>query len=416
MKPPVHRPKCTGGALREPTKRLILTQKIIEKLPIPKSGRSNLYDEKVRDLGLRVESITGRKSFFWRRKIQGRPVFKAIGVFPSTSVNQARGHAHKLSGDLDVLKRNNFEGKNPFERPRGELTLAQLLEDYIDRQLRAKAKRPEIAEANARWMFSKYLAGWRQQKLNMVRRKDVVDLHGEIGKKYGHHTANRIIQLLRAMFYFAEDAELSSTANPARKIKLFYEGKRKRFVQEAEMPKLFAALKTETNPDVVDYVCLCLWTGARRSDILSARWQDISFPDHKWDIPDPKGDPYTAALAPEVITILKTRLSQRTNDNPWVFPSLTSECGHLVDLKGRWKALLQRAGIENLRQHDLRRTYASWQAKQGTSLQVVSKSLGHSSTAATEIYSRLDLRPIRQSVTTAVTAMVKASKKNVKQL
>jgi integrase len=404
--------------VRKPSERLAMTKRLIQALEIPEAGRRHIYDSNVRELGLRIEA-SGRKSFFWFRKVQGRGVFKSLGNFPATSIEEARGAAHTLSGDLDRLKRNDYEGKNPFDQPRGEPTLGALLDDYIERhikQKKGKTKRPEKAEKSARYMFDKYLAGWCNRKLSMIRRKDVIELHAKIGDAHGPYVANRIVQLLRTMFNHAADVELSCIANPARRISMFHEIKRKRFVQENEMPKLFAALKAEPNPDVVDYVCLCLWTGARRSDILSARWQDIVLDDNRWDVPDPKGEPYTIALAPEVITIFRNRLKNREGNNIWVFPSF-GRTGHIVDLKSRWKELLKRAGIENLRQHDLRRTYASWQAKQGTSLQIVSKSLGHASTAATEIYSRLDLEPVRESVTTAVAQMVKASKKKLtKQL
>jgi len=402
--------------MRRPTNRLLFGQKAIEKLPVPKSGRVHHYDAKVRDLGLRVEP-SGRKSFFWFKKVQGRPMFRAVGTFPATSVEQARGRAHELSGKLDVLKRNGFKGENFFERRRSEPTLGELLEDYIDRHLKQKAKRPEAAEARARWIFDTYLAGWRARKLGAIRRKeDVSALHAEIGEK--HHTiANRVIQLLRAMFNFARspDAELWTGENPAAKIKRFHGQPRDRFVQPDEMPRLFAALRKEPNRDFVDFVNLSLWTGARKSDVLSMRWQDVSLGDNRWSVPDPKADPYTVALTPEAVKILKDRLRTRRADNPWVFPSF-GKTGHVVDLKGRWKALLGRAGVTNLRQHDMRRTLGSWMAGAGVSLPIIGKSLGHKSIAATSIYARINIDPVRQAVTAATAAMIAASKKRPKML
>ncbi len=400
--------------MKKPTNRLLFSQKAVERLPVPKSGRVHHYDAKVRDLGLRVEA-SGRKSFFWFKKVQGRPTFRAIGVFPATTVEQARGQAHKLSGDLDVLKRNGFEGKNPFERPRGQLTLGELLDDYVNRHLKEHAKRPENAEASARWMFGRHLVGWRGRKLGAIRRKDVLDLHAEIGEQQGHTSANRVVQLLRAMYNFAKAAELWGGENPAARLKLFHEQSRGRFVQPDEMPRLFAALRKESNRDLVDFVNLSLWTGARKSDVLSMRWQDISLDDNRWDVPDPKGDPYAVPLTPEAVKILKDRLRTRRDNNPWIFPSFGGS-GHVVDLKGRWKALLERAGITNLRQHDLRRTHGSWLAGQGASLQVIGKSLGHKSPAATQVYARLDLDPVRRAVTAAGAAMIAASKKKPKML
>ena len=83
----------------------------------------------------------------------------------------------------------------------------------------------------------------------------------------------------------------------------------------------------------------------------------------------------------------------------------------MAEPKVAWKKVLEAAGIENLRLHDLRRTLGSWQARQGASLQVIGKSLGHRSQAATAIYSRLHIDPIRESVQSATTAMLEAGRK-----
>jgi integrase len=403
------------GKPRKPTERLAFTKRSLESLPIPTTGRRHIYDDNVRELGFRIES-SGRKTFFWFRKVRGRGRFKSIGIFPSTSIEQARGRAHELSGDLDKLKRNDFEGRNPFERPRGEPTLEGLLDDYIEKHLRLRAKNPDKASKDVRWMFGKYAAAWKGRKLSTVRRKDVLDLHHAVGENNGHYTANRLIQLFRALFNFAIRTEVWSGDNPASKIERFREDKRKRFLQPDEMPKLFAALKSEPNADVVDFVNLSLWTGARKNDIFTMSWQDVlPLENNKWSVPDPKGDPYVIALTIEAVNILKKRLSARKDDNHWVFPSF-GKSGHLVDLKGRWKELLKRAGIQNLRLHDLRRTLGSWQAGRGISLPIIGKSLGHKSVQATAIYAQLDLQPVREAVGAATRAMIAASKKKPKAL
>jgi integrase len=193
---------------------------------------------------------------------------------------------------------------------------------------------------------------------------------------------------------------------------MFGETKRKRFLQPDELARLFRAMRSEPNPDLVDYVNLSLWTGCRRSDVLSMRWQDVHLEDNRLDIPDPKAEPYSVPLTPEAIEILKRRLKKRRDDSPWVFPSIGAT-GHIVDLKKRWKELLKRAEITDLRQHDLRRTQGSWQAAQGTSLQVIGKSLGHASIQATAIYSQLQLDPVRESMAAANKQMGLAMRKRL---
>jgi integrase len=97
---------------------------------------------------------------------------------------------------------------------------------------------------------------------------------------------------------------------------------------------------------------------------------------------------------------------EHDSDSEWVLPSKKSASGHLEDPKRPWQDLLARAGIENLRLHDLRRTQGSYQAITGSSLHIIGKSLGHKSPSATELYSRLTTDPIRESMQRATDKML----------
>jgi integrase len=92
------------------------------------------------------------------------------------------------------------------------------------------------------------------------------------------------------------------------------------------------------------------------------------------------------------------RQRQKQLKSGFVFPSNLSKAGHIQDPKKAWKRLLAKAELSNLRIHDIRRTLGSYQAITGASLQIIGKSLGHKSSKATEIYSRLLLDPVRFSM------------------
>jgi integrase len=119
---------------------------------------------------------------------------------------------------------------------------------------------------------------------------------------------------------------------------------------------------------------------------------------------------------PEAIALLKDqqmgvvahakKLAQPPS--PFVFPGYGAS-GHLASPKAAWKRVLDRAKINDLRIHDLRRSLGSWQARTGASLTIVGKTLGHKSPQSTAIYARLDLDPVRQSVETATSAMLVAA-------
>lgn len=157
------------------------------------------------------------------------------------------------------------------------------------------------------------------------------------------------------------------------------------------------------NELIRDYCLISLLTGVRRSNVQEMQWHQINFDRAEWRIPTTKGgDPQTVTLSDEALEILRNR--QGCHDI-WVFPG-KGATGHLVEPKRAWKKMLQMAGIDNLRLHDLRRTLGSWQTKAGASLPIVGKSLNHKSPSSTLIYARLDLDPVRESVDRATSAIL----------
>lgn len=393
------------------------TKNSLESVPTPDKKRRTVYDSKTRGLGLLIQP-TGHRSFFWFRKVQGYPRWHTIGPFPDLSVENARAKADELNSELASWKADDYEGRSPKLEKRTEPSLGELNDDYCDRYLRHRAKNPVRAEKEVKQTFANHVEPWRDRRLGSITRANVRDLHASVAEKSGPYAANRVLQNLRALFNWAIKEEIWSGENPATRISQFHEKHRTRFLQPDEMARLFAALRDEPNQDARDYVLLALVTGARKSNVTAMRWDQIVFETASWGIPDPKNrEPYRVALIPEAIDILKRRLKRQSDSpSPWVFPSPGSKSGHAVDFKRRWQEVLKRAGIEDLRQHDLRRTLGAWQASAGASLQMIGKSLGHKSIAASAIYSPMQLDSVRASVSAATTAMFIAAKTNRRKL
>jgi integrase len=392
--------------------KINFTVRALESIKTPKDKRFTIYDSRVRGLGLLVQP-SGHRAFFWYRKVRGYPCWQTIGPFPDLSVENARAKADELNSELANWKAHDFAGRAPKIEKRPELTLGSLHEDYCQRHLRSHAKNPERAESYAKQIFNAHLGPWRNRKLGQITRQNVRDLHAEIGAETGQYAANRVIQDLRSLFFWAIREEIWTGENPAARIQQFHEKKRTRFLQPDEMARLFSAMRDEPNRDVVDFILLALLTGARKSNVTAMRWDEITFETCTWEIADPKNrEPYRVALVKEAVEILK----RRRNRSLWVFPNSNNSAGHVLDFKRSWKRVLQRAGIENLRQHDLRRTLGAWQAAQGASLQMIGESLGHKSIAASAIYSPMQLDSVRNSVSAATTAMLAAGKISKRKL
>lgn len=242
----------------------------------------------------------------------------------------------------------------------------------------------------------------------MITRQDIAAVHVAITKAGHGATANRVLALVSSIFGRGIEFSIIET-NPARGIRRNTETSRERFLQSGELPRFFQALADEENDTMRDYFLLSLLTGARRANVLSMAWRDVSLERAEWRVGMTKnGTPQTVALSPEAATILLSRKETAMEGALFVFPG-SGACGHLAEPKKGWKRVLARAGLDNLRIHDLRRTLGSWQAKTGASLAIIGKSLNHKNQATTAIYARLDLDPVRQSVNTATSAMLAAA-------
>ena len=375
--------------------KINFTKKALEDLTLPSHGKRNFYyDIKTRGLAISVTS-KGTKTFVVYRKVDGKPERVTLGVFPDLSIENARNLASEVNSKIAQGKNPNAEKRNIKE----DLDLAQLFEQYMERYSKIHKKSWQ-GDLN---LYNYYLTNWKEKKIALIKKTDIESLHASIGAAYGKYAANRTFALLHTMFNKAIDWGFEGV-NPCIGIKKFKEKSRERFLQTDELPKFFIALNEEPNETLKDFFYVCLLTGARKNNVLTMSWNDISFDRAVWNIKDTKnGEIQNIHLSDETLVILQKRYARKTNN--WVFASSSSKTGHLVEPKSAWKRLLKKAGLADLRIHDLRRTLGSYQAATGANSYIIGKSLGHKTQAATAIYARLNLDPVRESVNKATSAM-----------
>lgn len=379
-------------------------KKVIETLPMPNKGkRMYYYDIKVRGLGIAVTD-KGTKTFIVYKKIDGKPERITLGSFPAISIENARTLALEASTQIAKGVNPNKERK----KIKQDLLLGKLFERYLE-QYAKNHKRKRTWSEDIK-LYRRYLADLENKKISTLKKTDIETLHAKIGNNHGKYGANRTLSLLHSLYQKALSWGWEGI-NPCAGVKKFKEKSRDRFLQGDETTKFFDALNTENSETFRDFFYISLLTGARRSNVLSMNWQDINFERAIWQIHETKnGESQTIPIIPQALVILEKRYRNRIND--WVFPSATSKSGHIEEPKKVWKRLLDKAGIKDLRIHDLRRTLGSWQAATGANSYIIGKSLGHKSQQATAIYARLNLDPVRASVSRAADAIFASIVKN----
>ncbi|MHB1934816.1 MAG: tyrosine-type recombinase/integrase [Leptospirillum sp.] len=374
------------------------TQKGLETL-LPKDKPYLVRDDEVPGLVVKVYP-TGRKTFFLDVLTDGKHDMFKLGVWPDLNVAQVREKARKMRGDL-------AQGKNPKAEKKEGITLGEFFLVYMERHGSLKK-----SSGNDRHSFEKYLKQWGNQILSGITRSKIEALHKTIGKEMPVQ-ANRVLALLSTMFSKAIIWGYHKGENPCRGVKKFREVSRDRFLSGEELARFFEALDLTENPAFQDFILLSLFTGARKSNVLSMRWKDIDFERSVWKIPgelSKNGDPMQIPLGPDVLDILRRRRAETSS--VFVLPGPGVK-GHYMEPKRAWGTLLKRSKLEDLRIHDLRRSMGSWMTIGGTSLPIVGKALGHKTSQATSIYARLNLDPVRAAMDQAVEAMNRNRKKTV---
>jgi integrase len=261
--------------------------------------------------------------------------------------------------------------------------------------------------------FNKYLAT-REYGVNLAKHRlaeitigEVRTVFNGIGKKHPI-TANRVLALVSSVFSKAIEDELFLGINPCSAVKRFKENERERYITPQEFPAFLEALALCPNETTRDYIWFSLLTGARRGNVLAMRWKDVSSTRREWGIPETKnGSSQRVQLVDAAIELLQRR--ERTKTNDFVFPG-DGKTGHLTEPKRTWKALTARAGLSDLRLHDLRRTFGAYQAATGANLSVIGRSLNHKSLVTTKRYARLWQEPVRDAANIAVSKMLEVGK------
>ncbi len=358
-----------------------LTKRLIDATPCPKKGQSFLRDDELHGFALRL--TTGAKTFILEKRIKGRVRRMTIGTYGPLTLIEARMMAIRLLARI-------FDGENPAQdekEARRGLTFKDLTRMYIERHGPRKK-----SIKNDESLINNHLTKWNNWKLTSISRGEVARVHGKVGET-APYSANRLVALIRKMFNLADVWGFYEGDNPATRIELFQEEKRERFIKKSEFPALIEALGEEPNPFIRVAFITCLFTGARKTEVLSMKWSDLDFEECTWRIPDTKaGHSHTLPIVKAVVSRLQEL--PRYQDNPHVFPG-QRKGSHLVNISKAWKRVKERAELNDVRIHDLRRTLASWMAGSGTSLPIIGKVLNHSQPSTTAIYSRLQVEAIR---------------------
>ncbi|KJV71493.1 tyrosine-type recombinase/integrase [Orientia tsutsugamushi] len=384
---------------------LKLTDKLIRKIKIPTERTSTIKDKIEPGLQLRI-SQTGRKTWSFEKKFRKEGIKMTIGVFPDLSIKEARKKAREL-------KRLMAKGIDPREAKRQQ----QIAEDEKRLKARQDITFKELCYKYIEEYAKIYTIYWQKdtarihnyakplflKKISDIKSNDIEQIFNDISKDGKYATANQFLITLSSIFNKAIKWELIDR-NPTLKIDKHKMQARERRLSYDEMSKFLHVLCGEATPLIRDFALLALYTGARKTNVLEMEWDNIDFVRKIWHIPKTKnGKAQNIPLTDEIIEILQAR--KLTSKSKWVLSTDRSKSGHLENPYRRWYKICKKAGIKNLRIHDLRRTFASCMGDAGAGQYIISAALNHSDIKSTSIYTKVSLEPVRQYMS-KVTQMI----------
>lgn len=372
------------------------------------AGAHYLWDSEVAGFGLRIYP-SGRRSFLITYRIRGKQRFFTLGRYGELTVQQARAQALQLLARVRRGEDPAAERRAYRESP----TVNDLMKRYMEEHAVPTKKPASVRTDEVNWRL--ILPKLGERRVADLTRDDVEGFRAPLADRPTMFNALR--KLLSCSLNLAELwGWRPEGSNPCRHVKPFKANKRERYLSQQEVLRLSQALDNAErhqgmNPSAILAIRLLLLTGCRCGEIRTLRWQDVDFERKCLRLPDSKTGAKVVYLNAPALQVLAG--IQRDDENPYVFPGVKP--GRPVsNLRDSWGQVRKAIGLEDVRLHDLRHTFASFGVGLGLSLQLVGKLLGHSNISTTQIYAHLADDPVRQAnerIGAEIAALMSGSKK-----
>lgn len=362
----------------------ILTAKMVKEAACPEGKpRLDLFDAQCKGLNLEIRATGGKTYYFRYRSNRGKPLQLKLADAKDITLAQARLLADKTRADIAM-------GNDPKAQKTELKEIMTFQEFATDHYL------PFVATYKKSYWLDKGLLknhifpSIGSKYLDEISKNDIVGIHhGRINTGAAPGSANHLLILIRYIFNLAVRWETPGVVkNPSAGIPLFEENnKKERYLNQDEAQRLYAAVLKSDNPMLRHIVPMLILTGARKREVLDARWADFDIERHQWRIPVTKtGKARYVPISDGAIKLLAS--IPRINGCPWAFPN--PKTGKpFVSIFYSWDSARKSAGLSDVRMHDLRHSFASFLVNAGRSIYEVQKILGHTQIKTTQRYAHL---------------------------
>ncbi len=370
-----------------------------------------LWDEELKGFGLRVYP-SGRKMYLAQFRAGGRLRRVNIGLHGVLTPDTARTEAMKHLSDV----RRGSDPASERDRRKASPTMKEFGKRFLEEHVASHCKPTTQAEyKRSVELFINPKLG--SHRIIDVSRTEVVELHQSL--KSTPYQANRTLGVLSVMFTVAHSWGVRTDGvNPCWKVKRYKEIKRERYLTSDELARLGKVLReSASEPEAVNCIRLLLLTGCRLSEIQKLKWEHIDLNANVLRLPDSKTGAKLVTIGKAAAEVFRSII--KVAGNPYVITGQI-EGQHLTDMQRPWRRLRKRAGLDDLRIHDLRHSFASDALQLGEDLPMIGKLLGHTQVQTTARYAHLKTDPIKaaadkvaDAIAIALTRVPKADQSNI---
>ncbi|MBF0371591.1 MAG: integrase arm-type DNA-binding domain-containing protein [Magnetococcales bacterium] len=373
----------------------------------PGDRNAFLWDANLKGFGVKI-TPAGKRIYFAQYRIGKQKTRYTIGQHGHLTPEQARKEATRVLGEVAAGKDPNADKNRERQAP----TIANLCDLYMQE---GSAHKKESTRYVDRGRIERHIKPLLGRKLvHRLTRGDVerfmlavadgqtatdvkTGFRGRARVSGGKGTANRAVGLLGAILSFAVTRTMRMD-NPAHGVKKFKEGRRDRFLSQEEMARMGTALseaeKNGVNPIAISVIRMLIFTGCRKSEMLTLEWAHVDFEHSCLRLPDSKTGFKVVPLGAPGLSLLTSL--PRSDGNPYVFPG-EKPGGHIVGVPRIWGKIRATVGLEDVSLHTMRHSFASLGVGTGLSLPIVGAILGHSSEAMTARYGHLSANPVKDA-------------------
>lgn len=320
-----------------------------------------------------------------------RVMIRQSDGFPPASKTFPTRQEAKDWGKQEEARRR--QGYDPTDQLRGKQTLADLIDRYITIILPTKPKDARNMKRHLDWWkdkLGKYGLARISPDLIAQYRQELAQGTTCKGTKRSLATVNRYLATLSTLMSYGTRECGWISDNPCLRLAKFKEPTgRARVASQDEYLRLLEECKNSRSEYLLPVVLLAITTGMRQGEILGLKWDCIDLERKVISLKETKnGNPRTVSIVGEVLEILHSHYLKKLPYSSYVFPA-KKRFGK-ISIRKAWDEALKRAGIENLRFHDLRHTFATYAAESGASNLELATAMGHQSLQMLQRYTHMN--------------------------